>query len=158
MDRRAFVAGSIAVLAAARATEAQQAGKIYTVGFSGSVNEGAIRHLIDAFMQRMRELGWTEGQNFALEARFAEGKSERLQGIAAEFVEHNVDVILAGEPGAIVAARQATTSIPIVMLANDPVGSGFVGSLARPGRNITGLSYDVTPETFGKPSGRRLSP
>lgn len=132
------------------AAEAQEAGKVYNLGLLGTTSPSATGHLLEAFKRRMRELGWTEGQNFVLEARWAEGRSDRLPGIAAELVGLKVDVIFAATNAAVVAAKHTTTTIPIVMLANDPIGSGFVETLARPGGNITGLSYDVTPETFGK--------
>ena len=103
-----------------------------------------------AFPQGMRELGYIEGKNLAIEWRFADGKSERLPGLAAELVALKVDVIMTAGTQAISAAQKATTTIPIVMGgANDPVGSGFVTSLARPGGNITGPSLlleDITPK------------
>ena len=129
---------------------AQEVGKVYKLGLLGTTSPSAAGHLLEAFRQRMRELGWREGQNFVLEARWAEGRMDRLHGIAAELAGLKVDIIFAASNTAVVAAKHATTTIPIVMVANDPIGSGFVKSLARPGGNITGLSYDVTPETFGK--------
>src|SRR5262249_43964043 len=94
----------------------------------------------DSFVQRLRELGWVEGRNVAIEYRWAEGRSERYAEIAAEFVQRNVDVIVTSGVAAI-AAKQATSAIPIVFaVAADPVGAGLVASLARPGGNVTGLS------------------
>ncbi len=95
-------------------------------------------------MQRLRELGWIEGRTVAIEYRWAEGRSERFTEIAAELVRLKVDVIVTGG-GALLAAKQATSVIPIVFaLAGDPVGSGLVASLARPGGNVTGLSVQAT--------------
>ena len=95
----------------------------------------------EALIAGLRELGYVEGKNIIIESRWAEGKYERLPGLAAEMVQMKVDVIVAASPPAIQAAQQATTTIPIVMVrTSDPVGSGLVASLSRPGRNITGLS------------------
>jgi putative ABC transport system substrate-binding protein len=150
IDRRTFLAGTGAVLLAVPlAAEAQQAGKVYRVGvmFVGSVGPHAY---LDAFQQGLRELGWIEGKNLALEVRAAEGKYERLPGIAAEFVQLKVDAIFAPNGATVAAAKNATTSIPIVMAAvSDPVGRGFVSSLSRPGGNITGLSMQEH-DTFAK--------
>ena len=104
----------------------------------------------EALIAGLRELGLVEGRNFTIEYRWAEGKYERLPGQAADLVRMNVDVIVAGGTPAVQAAKQATTSIPIVMVRiGDPVGSGFVASLSRPGRNITGLS-NILAEVAGK--------
>jgi putative ABC transport system substrate-binding protein len=106
-----------------------------------------LRTLEDA----LRRLGYVEGQNLQLEYRFANGQVERLPALVAELVELNVDAIVAGSNQTVALAKRATTSIPIVMtLAADPVGAGFVASLGRPGRNITGLAVDVTPDIAGK--------
>jgi putative tryptophan/tyrosine transport system substrate-binding protein len=103
-----------------------------------------------AFVQRLRELGWIEGRSLAIEYRWAEGQTERLGAIAAELVRAKVDVIVTAGTPAIAAAKQATTLIPIVFaLSGDPVGTGAVASLARPGGNVTGLSLQVT-DTAGK--------
>jgi ABC-type uncharacterized transport system substrate-binding protein len=122
------------------ATRAQQPGKLPTIGFLGGATPTAWSTWVTAFAQRLRELGWTEGRTVAIEYRWAEGRSERYAEIAAEFVRLRVDVIVA--PGAaVLAAKQATGVIPIVFAtATDPVGSGFVASLARPGGNVTGMS------------------
>ena len=96
-------------------------------------------------MQRLRELGWIEGRTVAIEYRWAEGRSERFAEIAAEFVRLKVDVIVTGGTAAVLAAKQATSVIPIVFaVARDPVGDGLVASLARPGGNVTGLSIQPT--------------
>jgi ABC-type uncharacterized transport system substrate-binding protein len=123
------------------AARAQQPGKLPTIGFLGPTTAAAQRQWTDAFVQRLRELGWIEGRTVAVEARWAEGRTERFAEIAAEFVRLKVDIIVtAGIPAAL-AAKQATPVIPIVFaLAADPLGSGLVASLARPGGNATGLS------------------
>jgi putative ABC transport system substrate-binding protein len=122
------------------AVRAQQPSKLPTIGFLGSATPSSWGPWITAFVQRLRELGWTEGRNVAIEVRWGEGRSERFAEIAAEFVRLKVDVIVTGGNAAL-AAKQATSVIPIVFaVAADPVGSGLVGSLARPGSNATGLS------------------
>src|SRR5262245_36366430 len=120
---------------------AQPASKIPKIGFlSQTTREGAVT-LVDAFRQGMRELGYVEGKTFVLETRFAEGHSERLPELARELVGRKVDVILATTDGPIAAAKRETRTIPIVMTnSGDPVGTGFVASLAHPGGNVTGLS------------------
>jgi putative ABC transport system substrate-binding protein len=136
MNRRAFI-GTLAcgLLAAPLAAEAQQAGKVAKIGvleFGGSTNS--------AFGQQLRELGYIEGQNLILEHRFAEGRAERLPDLAAELVRLKVDVIVAGGTPPPLAAKHATSTIPIVMAAaGDPVRTGLVANLARPGGNVTGL-------------------
>src|SRR5215831_10300843 len=123
------------------AARAQQAGKPPTIGFLGSGGPTSQRAWVDAFVQRLRELGWIEGRTVAIEYRWGEGRPDRYAEIAAEFVRLKVDVILAGGTGAAIAAKQATSVIPIVFpTAGDPVGGGLVASLARPGGNVTGLS------------------
>jgi putative tryptophan/tyrosine transport system substrate-binding protein len=130
--------------------EAQQAGKIARIGFLDNSTASGIAVLLEAFRQEMRKLGWIEGKNIAIEYRFSELKAERLPELAADLVRLNVDLIVTtGEPPAL-AAKRATTNIPIVMAnAADPVGSGFVASLARPGGNVTGLS-NLGPELNSK--------
>ena len=120
---------------------AQQPGKIFRIGFLDNSTASGMAVLVDAFRQELSKLGWIEGKNFSIEYRFAEQKNERLPELAADLVRLNVDLIVTtGEPPAL-AAKSATTTIPIVMAnAGDPVGSGFVASLARPGGNVTGLS------------------
>jgi putative ABC transport system substrate-binding protein len=121
--------------------DAQQTGKIFRIGFLDNSTASGIAVLLEAFRQELRKLGWIEGKNIAIEYRFSELKAERLPELAADLVRLNVDLIVTtGEPPAR-AAKSATTTIPIVMAnAGDPVGSGFVASLARPGGNVTGLS------------------
>ena len=131
------------------AARAQQAGKLPTIGFLGASTPSNWSLWTAAFVQRMRELGWTEGRTVAIEYRWAEGRSERYTEIATEFVRLKVDVIVTVGT-AVAAAKQATSTIPIVFaIAVDPVGSGMVASLARPGGNATGLSVQST-ELAGK--------
>ena len=119
---------------------AQQAAKLPTIGFLSPASQSSWGSWTNAFTERLRELGWIEGHTVTIEYRWAEGHSERFAEFAAEFVRRKVDVIVtAGSAG--VATKQATSTIPIVLaVAGDPVGDGFVMSLARPGGNITGLS------------------
>jgi ABC-type uncharacterized transport system substrate-binding protein len=141
MRRRDFITG-IAVSATARplAAHAQQP-KLPTVGFLGSGAPTTQGLSSSAFSQRLRELGWIEGRTFAIEYRWTEGRSERYAEFAAEFVRLKVDVIFTTGTPAAIAAKRATTLIPIVFAgAANPVGGGLVASLARPGGNITGLS------------------
>jgi ABC transporter substrate binding protein len=142
MDRRTFLTTVAGLLAAPRASEAQQAGKVYRVGWLDMRSLSVARPEIEVFTQAMRELGWAEGKNIAFEFRFAENKTERLPELAVEIVRLKVDLIVAvGTPG-VQAAKQATTTIPIVMhIVGDPVESGLVSSLARPGGNVTGTSW-----------------
>src|SRR5262245_57867924 len=123
---------------------AQQAGKLPTIGFLGTTTPSAWSQWVAALVQRLRDFGWIEGRTIAVEYRWAEGRDERFVEIAAEFVQLKVDVIVTSGT-ALLAVKQATSVIPIVFaVANDPVGSGFVASLSRPGGNITGLSLQST--------------
>jgi len=123
------------------AAHAQQPGKLPTIGYLSGGDLISQRAQVDAFVQRLRELGWIEGRTVAIEYRWGEGRAERYAEIAAEFVRLKVDVILAGGTEPAVAAKHATLVIPIVFpTAADPVGSGLVASLARPGGNVSGLS------------------
>ena len=122
------------------AARAQQTGKLPIVGYLGVTTAAAQNRVTSAFVQRMRELGWIEGRTVAIEYRWAEGRNERFTEIANEFVRLKVDVIVTSGAGA-AAAKQVTSLIPIVFdIALDPIGSGLVASLARPGGNVTGLS------------------
>ena len=122
------------------AARAQQAGKLPTIGFLGGATPTLWSAWVSAFVQRLRELGWVEGRNVAIEYRWAEGRNERYAEIATEFVRLKVDLIVTAG-ASVVAAKQATSVIPIVFaVAADPLGTGLVASLARPGGNITGLS------------------
>jgi putative ABC transport system substrate-binding protein len=141
MRRRAFITLLGGAAAWPLAARAQQASRLPTIGFLGGGTSATQRTWVDAFVQRLRELGWTEGRTVAIEYRWGEGRSDRYPELAAEFVRLKVDVILAGGTEAALAARQATSVIPIVFpTAGDPVGTGLVASLARPGGNVTGLS------------------
>ena len=130
--------------------EAQQATKVRRIGYLTGSSPSARSARIEAFGQGLRELGYVEGKNIVIEYRFAEEKLDRLPVLAAELLRLNVEVIVTGGPLVTRAAKEATTTIPIVMTQDaDPVGSGFVASLARPGGNITGLST-LSPEINGK--------
>ena len=131
------------------AARAQQAGKLPTVGFLGTTTPSIMSQWTAAFVGRLRELGWIEGRNIAIEYRWAEARSERYGEIAAELVQSKVDVIVTTAP-AFPAVQRATSVIPIVFaLSADPVAAGFIASLARPGGNATGLSM-LSPDTAGK--------
>jgi putative ABC transport system substrate-binding protein len=130
--------------------KAQQPGKVPRIGYLITSSPSAIAPRMDAFQQGLRELGYVEGKNIVIERRHAEGKLDRLPELAAELVRLNVDVIVTSGPTATRPAKGATSTIPIVMtFDDDPVGSGFVASLAHPGGNITGLST-LAPEISGK--------
>jgi putative ABC transport system substrate-binding protein len=132
------------------AARAQQPGKVPTIGFMGSTTPAAQSELTAAFIQRLRELGWVEGRTVAFEYRWAEGRSERFAELAAELVRLKVDVIVTHNTPPVLAAKQATSVIPIVFAtAADPVDTDIVASLARPGGNVTGLSSQ-TPDVAGK--------
>jgi putative ABC transport system substrate-binding protein len=123
---------------------AQQRGKLPTIGFLGPASASAMRPWIDAFVARLRELGWVEGRTVAIEVRWAEGHSERFAEVAAEFIRLKVDVIVTTGT-AVPILKQATSVIPIVFaISNDPLGSGIVASLSKPGGNATGLSQLAT--------------
>ena len=138
-----FVMLALSVLAAPVVAAAQQPTKVYRIGrLSPGFPPSQLSPSREAFRQALRELGYVEGQNLVIEWRWAEGRDERLPNLAAELVQLQVEVIVVGGVAAIRAAQHATSTIPIVMAANyDPVGEGFIASLARPGGNITGLSW-----------------
>ncbi len=140
----------LTLLAAPLAAEAQQAGKVYRVGFLGNSSAALEANLVGPFREGLRELGYVEGRNIVIEYRWAEGKYERFPALIAELAALNVDVIVtAGTPAAL-AVKRTTPSIPLVMAAvGDPIGVGLVASLARPGGNVTGLSA-IAPELEGK--------
>jgi putative ABC transport system substrate-binding protein len=144
MRRRKFITllgGAAAWPLAARA----QQGKLPTIGFLGANTPSIQSQWTTAFVQRLRELGWIESRSVTIEYRWAQGRSERFAEIAAEFVRLKVDVIITHTTLPVVAAKQATSVIPIVFAtAGDPVGNGLVASLARPGGNVTGLSNQGT--------------
>jgi putative tryptophan/tyrosine transport system substrate-binding protein len=148
MKRRKFITllgGAVAVWPIA--ARAQQ--KLPIIGFLGVTSASVWTPWVSAFVQRLRELGWSEGRTIAIEYRWSEGRSERHAEFAAEFVRMKADVIVTGGT-AVAAAKQATSAIPIVFaVANDPVGAGLVASLARPGGNATGLALQA-PDLVGK--------
>ena len=151
MKRRAFITLLGGAAAAWQlAARAQQTGKVWRIGWLSGGSREATSRLDGAFLQSMREIGYVEGRDFVMESRFADGKYERYSEFAAEFVRLKVDVILTGATSAIRALQRATTTIPIVLAySTDPVGNGFVASLAHPGGNITGLSSssdDTSPK------------
>ena len=130
--------------------QAQQPTKVYRIGYLTNASLSSVAARTEAFHQGLRELGYVEGKNIVIEWRSTEGKADRQPGLAAELVRLKVDVIVTGGPAATRAAKEATVAIPIVMAFDiDPVGSGFVATLARPGGNITGLST-LSPEISGK--------
>jgi putative tryptophan/tyrosine transport system substrate-binding protein len=137
------------VSVSAHLANAQQPAKLPRIGLlrAGSPPDP----MIEAFRQGLRDLGYVEGKNIVIEYRWAEGKNERLPDLAADLVRLEVDVIVPGGNAATRAAKSATKTIPIVMQSGDPVGTGLIASLARPGGNITGLSY-----LFTDLSGKRL--
>src|SRR5262245_13610718 len=137
-------------LAAGTFAQGQQATKVPRIGFLSASSPSVISARLEAFRQGLRELGYVEGKNIVIEYRYAEEKLDRLPALAAELVRFKVEVIVTGGSTSTRAAKEATTTIPIVMAqVNDPVGNGFVASLARPGGNITGLST-LAPEISGK--------
>ena len=151
-DRRVFIGGlvSTAVLLPLT-THAKAPMKARRIGVLMTTTPGAASHIVAAFAGGLRELGHVEGENITLEYRWAEGHPERFAEQAADLVRQKVDVIVASSQGPALAAKRATTTIPIVMVnAADPVAAGLVASLARPGGNVTGLSQQLTPEIRAK--------
>jgi ABC-type uncharacterized transport system substrate-binding protein len=148
MNRRTFLCGlTLGTVAASHDVEAQQAGKVHKVGLL-SPPPGAY---VAAFEDGLRQLGYIRGSNVVFEARSTGGKPELLPAAVVELLRLNVDVVVTGPNHFIDAAKKATTSIPIVMVyGNDTVGRGYISSLTRPGGNITGLTWDPSPEIFGK--------
>src|SRR6516165_2311072 len=145
--RVTWQATSLAGAAAAwpLAARAQQTAKLPTIGLVGGAIPSTQGVWIAAFVQRLRELGWLENRTVAIEVRWAEGRNERYSEIVAEFVRLKVDVIVTQGTPATIAAKQVTSVIPIVFVAAaDPVGTGLVASLARPGGNVSGLSNQLT--------------
>ena len=152
-SKKAHVFGlalSAMLLALCLPVNAQQAKKIPRIGYLQGASASSVAARTEALRHGLRELGYMEGKSILIEYRYAEGKQDRESDLASELVRLKVDLIVTGGPTATRAAKQATSTIPIVMgFDNDPVGSGFVVSLARPGGNITGLS-SLTPELSGK--------
>jgi putative ABC transport system substrate-binding protein len=148
VGRRQFLGSAAALLAVplvARSQSPRRVGGVYLIDAQSGAPLGHI------FQDSLRKLGWVEGQNVRFENRYAEGRIDRLKDFVAELAQLPVDVIVTGSNIETGAARQVTATIPIVMLIGaDPVGAGFAASLARPGGNVTGVSFDPTPEIFGK--------
>jgi putative tryptophan/tyrosine transport system substrate-binding protein len=138
------------ILALCSGAEAQQTGKIHRIGLLISASSTATAPYIEAFRQRMRELGYVEGKNYRLEIRGGGAEPERLAHLAHELVQHKVDIIVAGGTPAVRAAMKATSAIPIVMrMSTDPVEAGFIPDLSHPGGNITGVT-SITRKLIGK--------
>ena len=145
MRRREFITLLSGAAAWPLSARAQQAARRPTIGYMGVNTPVVESQRTAAFVQRLRELGWIEGRNVAVEYRWAEGRNERFAEIAAELVQLKVEVIVTAGTAAVVAAKQATSVIPIIFaLGGDPVGTGLVASLARPGGNVTGLTQQST--------------
>ena len=150
INRRTFVTGLGAMLAAPLAAEAQQGGKVYRIAFLGTGSRSTQAYRVDALRVGLRDLGYVEGKNIVIEYRYAAGKYDRLPDLAAELVSLKVDVIVTGGTQSTQAAMKATTTIPIVMVGTgDPLRSGLVASLARPGGNVTGVTQ-LGAEVAGK--------
>jgi putative tryptophan/tyrosine transport system substrate-binding protein len=151
MRRRDFITGITgSTLVWPINSRAQQARKLRTIGYLGAATLSVTSQWVAAFVQRLRELGWVDGHTVAIEFRWAEGKNDRYASIAAEFVQLSVDVIVTSGTLPVLAAKKATSIIPIVFASSgDPVGAGLVASLARPGGNVTGLALE-NPDLAGK--------
>jgi putative ABC transport system substrate-binding protein len=152
MDRRSFISALPAGVFVARSVaEAQSVARVYRVGFLLGSSRESVASLFNALRDGMRELGYVEGRNVVFEQRYAAGRTDKLPGLATELVRLHPDVIVTGSSIHVAAVKRATTTIPVVMVFTaDPVGAGFVESLARPGGNITGLSADASPELWAK--------
>lgn len=151
IERRQFLIAGGALLVVPFTTRAQSGGRIYRIGYIQTAHPQEAAHLTKTFEDRLRELGWVEGGNIVIERRFAGGNQALLPQLAAELAALKPDVIVTGANPVVAAVKKATATIPVVMCASrDPVGSGFIASLARPGGNITGSSDDPTAEMVGK--------
>src|SRR5262245_10063446 len=156
-DFMAFLGGATAVSAAsAIGAGAQVPAKVRRVGYIARTSDAVMGHTVGAFRQGLADLGYVEGQSIALEVRWAEGHAERYAELVTELIGLNMDVLVVGNSMIAHAARKATSTIPIVMVAADPVGLGLVDSLARPGGNVTGLSY-FNEQMIAKRSRRLLA-
>jgi putative ABC transport system substrate-binding protein len=148
MKRRAFIAGLGSAAAWPLAAAAQQPGRVWRVGFLGP--ERPTDAMLSAFRDGLRERGYVEGQNLSVDFRWPQGTFEQNPSVAAELIRSNVDMLVAWATPAVIAPRRATSTIPIVMTnVGDPLGSGFVASLARPGGNVTGVS-NISRDLSGK--------
>ena len=151
VQRRDFLIAAGVFFAAPLTADAQQAGQLPRIGYLVFNTAVIGRDMLIAFRQMMRELGWIEGQNIIIETRFADGDVNRLPALVDELLLLKVDVIVAGSSAVTRASKSATTAVPIVMLASaDAVGEGFVASLARPGGNVTGMTFLAGPEIASK--------
>ena len=134
-----------------RAAKAQPAGRVHRIGYLSTPTRESVARGVDAFLRKLRELGWIEGQNLVIEYRWADGDVTRLPQLAAELIRERVDLIVAPAGSAAVVAKKATSSIPIVMIfPSDPVELGLVANLRRPGGNVTGTTITPDPGIFGK--------
>src|SRR5262245_39827736 len=150
IGRREFITLMGAAAAWPLTARAQQAGERPTIGLLGANTASAHRQTTDALVGRLRDLGWSEGRNLTIEYRWADGRTDHLPELAAEFVARKVDIIVASGTASVLAVKHATSIIPIVFVGiGDPVGTGLIKSLARPGGNATGLSQQGT-DTGGK--------
>src|SRR5262245_8626795 len=147
--RKLVIALGAGALTAPLAAEAQAPAKVPRIGFLSPLSSSDTASWQQAFRLGLHDLGWVEGKNISIEYRYAEGKSDRLSDLAADLVRLKVDVIVASVSTDALAAQKATRAIPIVMAAGDPIASGLVESLARPGGNVTGLSQ-MTADVVGK--------
>src|SRR5260370_26196444 len=155
MERRVFLGALTGLLAGSLAGEGQSAGRMCRIGYLGYSSPALEQHLVGAFRQGLRGLGYVEGQNLVIEYRSAEGKRERVPELAAELIRMKVDVIVTLATPAALAAKQATHTIPIVVAAlADPLEDGLVASLARPGGDITGSALPRPPVVPQRPSRR----
>ena len=146
---RALLLGSLA-FGVSRAF-AQQPGRVYRIGYLSHPTRASVENALDAFLRALRDLGWVDGKNMVIDYRWADGDTERLPGLAAELVRRNVDLIVAPAGSAALAAKKATSSIPIVMMfPAEPVQLGLVASLGRPGGNVTGTTLTPGAEIFHK--------
>src|SRR5262249_19502801 len=141
---------ALALLAAPLAAGAQQTGKARRIGFLGAETASTNGHFLDAFRLGMREHGYVEGQDLTIEARWAEGRNVRFRDLIAELIRLKVDVLVPISTPAVLASKDLTRTIPIVFISGDPLGSGVVSSLARPGGNVTGLSITFGDDFAGK--------
>ena len=152
ISRRAFVASLAGgILATPLAAGAQEVGKSHRIGHVSVMTPDGMAPYLREFEKGLRDLGYVKGQNYVIEDRSANGNPDLVEAAAAELVRLNVDVIVTGTNQGVAAARKATTKIPIVLVYGiDPVGAGLIQSLARPGGNVTGGTFDPAPEIFGK--------
>ena len=151
MNRRTFLCGlTLGAMAVPLAVEAQPAARVWQIAFLGAESPSTNRHFLDAFRLGMRERGYVEGQNVIIEERWGEGREEQFHDLAVDLIRLKMDVIVPISTPAALAAKRLTGTIPIVFVAADPVRSGLVSSLGRPGGNLTGLSLTLGEEFAGK--------